>query len=337
MNKQNVHVSRNGNELTATRILNAPQDLVYKVWSSPKHVGNWWGPNGFTLTTEYMDVRTGGEWKFTMHGPDGTDYPNKIFFTEVKEPELIAYRHVDDEDTEEISFEVEIRFEALGNQTRMHWKMVFQSPEELDLVEEKYGAIQGLVETTQRLVNLAESLQNDYCTYPDNKTLKLERILSATPETVWAFLTQSEKKGTWISRGDVEPKVGGKVTHIFAHKELSDEVEPNPEKYKDMPDEVTMYGKVLKWSPYSLLSYSWDEGEQGVSEVTFELEEIEPGKTRLTLTHTQIPDSMDFKVGVSAGWHTHLNIMRDVISGNPIKGFWGMHMPYETDYAKRLS
>ena len=61
MSKQNEHVSRNGNELTSTRILNAPQDLVYKVWSSPKHVGNWWGPNGFTLTTEYMDVRTGGE------------------------------------------------------------------------------------------------------------------------------------------------------------------------------------------------------------------------------------------------------------------------------------
>ncbi|EMO29454.1 toxin-antitoxin system, toxin component domain protein [Leptospira interrogans serovar Bataviae str. HAI135] len=50
------------------------------MWTEPEHVIHWWGPKGFTNTFETMDVRPGGIWKFIMHGPDGTDYPNLIVF-----------------------------------------------------------------------------------------------------------------------------------------------------------------------------------------------------------------------------------------------------------------
>ena len=62
-------------EIVISRVLDAPRELVWEVWTDPRHVVNWWGPNGFTTAIETMDVRPGGVWKHVMHGPDGTDYP----------------------------------------------------------------------------------------------------------------------------------------------------------------------------------------------------------------------------------------------------------------------
>jgi uncharacterized protein YndB with AHSA1/START domain len=64
-------------EITISRTLNAPVELVWEVWTKPEHIANWWGPNGFTNTISKMDVNPGGEWSLTMHGPDGTDYKNE--------------------------------------------------------------------------------------------------------------------------------------------------------------------------------------------------------------------------------------------------------------------
>ncbi|HVV07103.1 MAG TPA: SRPBCC domain-containing protein, partial [Puia sp.] len=55
-------------ELLITRQLDAPIDLVWEAWTSPEHIANWWGPNGFTNTITKMDLRPGGEWDLVMHG-----------------------------------------------------------------------------------------------------------------------------------------------------------------------------------------------------------------------------------------------------------------------------
>ena len=70
-------------ELLLTRLLNAPIELVWEVWTDPKHLAQWWGPNGFSNTISQMDVQPGGEWNLVMHGPDGKDYKNKSVFKEV--------------------------------------------------------------------------------------------------------------------------------------------------------------------------------------------------------------------------------------------------------------
>ncbi len=72
-----------GREQRTTFLLDAPIDLVWEVWTKPDHIKHWWGPNGFTNTIDKMDVVNGGEWLFTMHGPDGMDYLNKTIFREV--------------------------------------------------------------------------------------------------------------------------------------------------------------------------------------------------------------------------------------------------------------
>src|SRR5271156_6753607 len=80
-------------EIVITRIVDAPRELVWEAWTDPKHVAQWWGPRGFSTTIEEMDVRPGGVWRHTMHGPDGTNYPNKSVFTEVVKHERIAFSH----------------------------------------------------------------------------------------------------------------------------------------------------------------------------------------------------------------------------------------------------
>ena len=70
--------------LSLTRILDAPRELVWQVWTDPQHVVNWWGPDGFTNTNQSMDVSPGGFWRFVMHGPDGTDYKNLIQFIKLQ-------------------------------------------------------------------------------------------------------------------------------------------------------------------------------------------------------------------------------------------------------------
>ena len=93
-------------EIIMTRAFAAPRELVWKAWTDPKHIKAWWGPNGFTTTTLAVNVRPGGVWRFIMHGPDGTDYPNKIVYTEIVKPERLVYDHGGDGDVDDAQFQV---------------------------------------------------------------------------------------------------------------------------------------------------------------------------------------------------------------------------------------
>jgi uncharacterized protein YndB with AHSA1/START domain len=144
--------------LVATRVFDAPRELVFKVWTDPEHIGKWWGPTGFTTTTYAMDVRPGGVWRFCMHGPDGVDYQNKVTYLEVVEPERIVYKHGGDEDCEPVNFEVTVTFEEQGSKTRLTMRMLFPTAAERDFIIEKYGADKGLIQTLDRLGELLKTL-----------------------------------------------------------------------------------------------------------------------------------------------------------------------------------
>ena len=150
---------QNERELVFNRLLNAPRELVFKEWTDPEHEVKWWGPTGFTTTNHVMDVNDNGIWRFTMHGPDGVDYKNKIVFLEVKAPERLVYKHSDDdEDTEPIHFHVTITFDAQGNKTNLTMRMVFESKEELERVAREFGAIEGAHQHIARLEDYVNSL-----------------------------------------------------------------------------------------------------------------------------------------------------------------------------------
>ena len=143
-------------ELSISRLLNAPPELVWKVWTNPEHITHWWGPIGFSTTTHEMNVKPGGVWRFMMHGPDGRNYPNKIVFIDVVKPELLVYKHTGEEETENVIFHVTVKFEKRGNKTNLLMRSVFESPEELERVIREYGAEEGMKQTMNRLEEYLE-------------------------------------------------------------------------------------------------------------------------------------------------------------------------------------
>jgi uncharacterized protein YndB with AHSA1/START domain len=81
-------------EVLITRIFNAPRELVYLVyraWTDPKQMAQWWGPRYFTNPVCEMDVRPGGAILIHMQDPDGVVYPMKGVFQEVVEPERLVF------------------------------------------------------------------------------------------------------------------------------------------------------------------------------------------------------------------------------------------------------
>ena len=136
------------------RELDAPRELVFEVWTDPKHLSQWWGPDGFTTSTSAFDMRQGGVWCFVMHGPDGRDYDNRITFDEIVRPEFIRYHHGGGEDVEPVQFHTTVTFEDLGSRrTRITLHAVFPSAAERDRVVKEYGADKGAVQTLARLAD----------------------------------------------------------------------------------------------------------------------------------------------------------------------------------------
>jgi uncharacterized protein YndB with AHSA1/START domain/uncharacterized membrane protein YphA (DoxX/SURF4 family) len=79
------------NELTLTRLIDAPRNVVWKVWTDPKLLAQWWGPKGFTNPVCEIDVYSGGSIRIDMCGPDGTVYPMTGKYLEIVEPQLLVF------------------------------------------------------------------------------------------------------------------------------------------------------------------------------------------------------------------------------------------------------
>jgi uncharacterized protein YndB with AHSA1/START domain len=138
-----------GNEIVLSRVFDAPRELVFDAFTRPEHITHWWGPRGFTTTTHSMDFRVGGVWRFVMHGPDGTDYPNDVRYTEIVRPERLAYDHGSD-DGGDPNFRVVVTFEDRGGKTELSMRLITASAEEVRAMAE-FGAPEGGKQTLDRL------------------------------------------------------------------------------------------------------------------------------------------------------------------------------------------
>ncbi|TDD94212.1 SRPBCC family protein [Flavobacterium cellulosilyticum] len=113
-------------EIVSSRIINAPRELVFRAWSEPNHLKNWWGPAGFTNTFNTFDFRVGGKWIFIMHGPDKGNYENECEFIKIEKPALIAWQRIS-----KPIFQVVASFKDISeNKTKVIFKMLFTTAEE---------------------------------------------------------------------------------------------------------------------------------------------------------------------------------------------------------------
>ncbi len=154
---ENMNLSTTEKEVLVTRLINAPREKVFDAWVDPDKIVNWWGPRGFTNTNIEMEVKPGGVWRYTMHGPDGVDYPNKIVYTEVVEPERLAYDQMGEGEFDDISFRVLVTFEAEGEKTRVTMRSEFPTAEQLRRVVEEFGALEGAKQNLERLGEFTEA------------------------------------------------------------------------------------------------------------------------------------------------------------------------------------
>lgn len=283
-------------EITATRVFDAPRRLVYAMFTDPHHVAQWWGPKGFTNTIHEMDVRTGGVWRFVMHGPDGVDYQNRIIYTEVRRPEVLAFSHVSGP-----VFDAVFTFEELEpERTRVSVRMTFASGELRDRVAEERNAVEGLNETLGRLGDKLAAIGDE---------VVVSRFFNAPRDVVFDNWTKAEHLKRWWAPKDwttpactVDLRVGGTFHYCMRSPDGKDfwgkatyrEIAP-PEKIVYIDSFSDEHGNVVDPAHYG--ASAGHPRETPVS-VTFEERE---GRTLVTLRHT-IPANVPERRGIAQGW-----------------------------------
>lgn len=95
---------------------------VFAAMSDPERVARWWGPDGFRNTMHTFDFRPGGSWVLTMHGPDGTDYPNESRFLRLQPEALWEMEHLNAP-----HFVLTISLQASGEKTEVRWQQTFDT------------------------------------------------------------------------------------------------------------------------------------------------------------------------------------------------------------------
>ena len=228
------------NEIQITRVYDAPVKLVWEAWTDLKHVEKWWGPRGFTLTTKSKDMRLGGKWIYTMHGPDGTDYPNITTYLEVVKYEKLVYDHGGNDERDKL-FTVTVTFKEEKGKTTMSMTMVLPTPEEAQAMKQFIKNANG----NSTWDRLGEYLENETA---GKDTFIINHSFEADIKTVFEMWVNPEHFSRWLGPKDstmsfisVGVKEGG--TSLWS---------------MTTADGQTKYGKFnyKKISPHHLLVYT---------------------------------------------------------------------------------
>ena len=156
--------------------------------------------------------------------------------------------------------------------------------------------------------------------------LEFSRVFDADIEKVWQFIVDPEKRKLWFCGGSTDQHVGGEIVLEFDHRRLSESAPPD--KYAS--EETSIHrGEILVYDPPHKLSFAWFESEGGgVVEITLAATN---GRTELLLVHTGI-EGQDVLVSGLAGWHGHLDLMGEVLSGQRATDFWVRDQELEAEY-----
>jgi uncharacterized glyoxalase superfamily protein PhnB/uncharacterized protein YndB with AHSA1/START domain len=186
-------------EIKLSRVLNAPVDLVWEVWTNADHIKNWWGPEGFTNTIGQMNVKEGGEWNLVMHGPDGTDYRNNSVFKEIVKQKKLVYEHLSSP-----KFIATVEFEAQGDKTLLTWQILFESREQLIQTVKTFKADEGLRQNVDKLNHYLQAQQNIRKQLKTNTMSRVSTYLNFPGNTEEAFNFYKEVFATEFNGGGIQ-------------------------------------------------------------------------------------------------------------------------------------
>lgn len=231
-------MSAKANEIHLTRLYDAPLEAVWQAWVDPAKAALWWGPRGFTLTNHSKDLRPGGTWRYTMHGPDGTDYPNIATYLEVEPLAKLVYDHGATETTPPL-FRVTVLFNTVGEQTQMDMTMTLDTPQAAAQTRQFIKQAGGNATWDRLAEYLAEQQAQPL--------FVINRSVAAPIEQMYQLWTEPAHIANWL------PPTGFSMEFIHA-----DIREGGSSFYSMGNGVVTMYGRAayLTLKPHHLLQYT---------------------------------------------------------------------------------
>lgn len=197
------------NEIQITRLYNASSADVWNAWIDPDQAAKWWGPRGFTITTHSKELRKAGHWAYTMHGPDGTDYPNKTIYLEVEPGRKLVYDHGGNDDRPPM-FRVTVVFTDQGGKTLMEMTMALPTPEAAEQAR-TFIKMAGGDATWDRLAEYLEHKSSG------TEQFVINRSFEVPLETMFEMWSDPKKFSQWLPptgftmqflRADIRPGGG---------------------------------------------------------------------------------------------------------------------------------
>jgi uncharacterized protein YndB with AHSA1/START domain len=297
------------NEIHLTRQYDAPLSAVWDAWNDPVQAAHWWGPRGFTITTHSKELKVGGMWHYTMHGPDGVNYVNKTRYLEVEHHKKLVYDHGGNDEKKPL-FRVTVLFSESKGKTVMDMTMACPTAE--DAVQTR-----GFIKKAS-----GNSTWDRLGEYLDKASTGKERFIinrtfDVPVDTMYDLWTKPEHFVRWL------PPTGFKMRFINV------DVKPGGQGFYEMSaqnNSMKMYGKVnyIKFERPHLIQYTQQfADEKGniarhpmaptwpeTMLTTVTLAEEGAGRTRVTVswepygqaTAEEVATFVKQKAGMTQGW-----------------------------------
>ena len=145
-------------EIVLTRVYDASRELVFRAWTEPAHIAQWFGPRGFNCTTHEIDIRVGGRWRFDMTAPNGHRYPNRMVFLAIEPPKKLVFDHGSDVDDDPGRFRVTVTFDEQSNgKTVLTLRQLHPTAAQRD-AGIGFGAVELGLQTLDKLAEHVESV-----------------------------------------------------------------------------------------------------------------------------------------------------------------------------------
>jgi uncharacterized protein YndB with AHSA1/START domain len=301
-------VARNkSNELHITRLYDAPVEAVWDAWIDPEQAALWWGPRGFTLTTHSKDLRPGGIWHYTMHGPDGTDYPNKTLYHEVEDRKKLVYDHGGYDERAPL-FRVTVLFTETAGKTKMDMTMTLPTPEAAEKARQFIKQAGGN-STWDRLAEYLEKEASGQEKFVINRTFEApidlmfemwtdpQHFAQWLPPTgfemqfIKSKIAPGERTFWMMTGGDV--KMHGSFEYVAIEKPCKIVYK---QQFRDAEDRISRHPLAPVW-PETMLT-------------TVTLTEEAPDRTRVTvtgephgkMTREELAAFIEERAGMTQGW-----------------------------------
>lgn len=321
------------NEIRIVRVYDAPVKLVWEAWTDLKHVEKWWGPRGFTLTTHNKDFRTGGYWRYTMHGPDGKDWPNYTRYLEIVPLAKMVYDHGASDENAPALFRVTVTFTEVKGQTQpktqMEMTMALATAEAAEQTRQ-FIKLAGGNSTWDRL---AEHLAEHPTAGPSKRAFFINRSYNAPIARVFELWSNPQHLAKWMSpkgtdmtfRGEIAP---GKSLYSAAKSEHGAmygratyrEVTPPTaltvgatqarlvyeQQFTDEQGQVARHPLAPTWPETMLTTVTFAEEGPNETRVTIEWEPVNANEVEMT-TFTSA------RTGMTGGWTTSLDNLEEAL------------------------